>query len=401
MEKTMTYAGSGVDYDVMDKLKRRGQELAMLTHGNLARMDDRFKNKVRIVPESIGESAIVYDDGSSELIADLVEGLGTKNIVAEKMEEVIKVALLMEELSGGKLTDVPGAIGVDPDNLFSGLGQCALAMIVNDLITVGAWPCGVNMYLAASDAQWFENESRWEAILQGWKRGCDLAGCAWGGGETPTLKGIVEKGTCELAGSGWGKIPDRHMLHGSRIRPGDVIILYASSGVHANGYTLAREIAEKLPQKFFTKMPSGQTYGEALLEPTLIYAKALNGALAKGADVHYAINITGHGWRKIMRANEKFRYEIFNVPELQEIFKFMMEKGPIDIREAYANLNMGAGFAVIVGALDAQMVLDAAEEDGISAWSAGLVKKDNKKSVVIHNGKREPIIFTEKEMKIR
>jgi phosphoribosylformylglycinamidine cyclo-ligase len=356
---------------------------------------------VRIIPESVGESAIVYDDGTSELIAEMIEGLGTKNKVAEAMESVVSLSHLLEELSDGKLSKLAEGIGIKESGLFSGLGQCCLAMIVNDLITVGAWPCGVNMYLAARDAEWFKNEERWEAILQGWKRGCDLAGCAWGGGETPTLRDVVEKGTCELAGSGWGKIPNRNILHGSRIRDKDMIILYASSGVHANGYTLARDIAEKLPQKYFTKMPSGQTYGEALLTPTLIYSKALNNALARGADVHYAINITGHGWRKIMRANEKFSYVIENVPEPQEIFQFMIEKGPIDLYEAYGTLNMGAGFAVIVSAADATMVLEAADEEGISAWTGGLVNKADKKTVVINQGAKDPIVFNDKDMDIR
>jgi phosphoribosylformylglycinamidine cyclo-ligase len=398
--KRMTYAGSGVNYDVMDALKRRGLELAGQTFSNFDKLGPRF-GKMSIVKKSIGESATVYDDGTNDYVAHVVEGLGTKNMVAEVMEEKLKVVQLFLELSGKKPTSESGAVGMTIANLYSGLGQCAAAMIINDLITVGAQPIGLNMYLAARDAEWFRNIPRWEAILQGWKNACDLAGCVWGGGETPTLRGIIEKGTCELSGSGWGKIPGKNMLHGSRIQAGDKIILYESSGIHANGLTMTRDIAEILPHGFFTKLPSGRTFGKALLTPTHIYSRALNYALDAHAGIHYAINITGHGWRKLMRANEKFQYIIEKVPEPQEEFRFIMEKGPVDEREAYSNLNMGAGFAVITNPHRTNIVLDAAERAGIGASVAGVVKEAKKKSVVIMRQGKRPIVFKEKEMKIR
>lgn len=384
----------------MDAFKRRAQELASETHRNL--LDS---GTIRIVAKSIGESATVFDDQSNTFLAFVEEGLGTKNKVVETMEETIGNTKNMIELA----CYIDGARRLHQTcyspslmmGFYANVAQCAAAMIINDLITVGAKPVGLNMHLAVGESKWFDNIERWEAILQGWKRACNLAGCAWGGGETPTLKGIVAPGTCLLSGSGWGIIPDRNMLHGERIRPADAIILYPSSGIHANGLTLCRQIADSLPFGFFTRMADNRSFGEALMAPTTIYAKALNNAIAAGASVHYAVNITGHGWRKLMRAEEPFCYVIDNPPPIPEIFRFIMNNGPVDEREAYGNFNMGAGFAVFVNPNDMKIVLKEAKKAGIDAFFGGVVENDSKKSVVIHRPSKEDIVFSEEEMKIR
>lgn len=396
----MTYEGSGVDYNVMDAFKRHAQKLAIETHVNL--LDD----KISVVAKSIGESATVFDNGI-DLTAFVEEGLGTKNKVAEAMEKSLReteqALELFTYIDGGKKQN--GIVSLSAElmilNSYSNIAQCTAAMIINDLITVGAKPIGLNMHLAVGESKWFDNVKRWEAILLGWKNACDLAGCAWGGGETPTLKGIVEPGTCLLSGSGWGIIPNRKMLHGDQIKAGDAIIFYPSSGVHANGLTLCRQIADKLPFGFWQRMANGRTFGEALLAPTTIYARALNNAIAAGADVHYAVNITGHGWRKLMRAKEPFAYVIDNPPPVPEIFRFIMKNGPVDEREAYGNLNMGAGFAVFVENTHIKTVIDAAKADGINAFFAGVVEPDDKKSVIIRRPDKAEIVFSEEEMKIR
>ena len=108
--------------------------------------------------------------------------------------------------------------------------------------------------------------------MEGWKRACDTCAVAWGGGETPALAGVVEAGRIDLAASCTGLInPKERLSVGDKLAPGDAIVLLASSGIHANGLSLARKLVERLPDGYLSKLPDGTTYGEALLAPTALY----------------------------------------------------------------------------------------------------------------------------------
>src|SRR5205814_991224 len=162
---------------------------------------------------------------------------------------------------------------------------------------------------------------------------------------TPALKGIVGPATIVLAGSALGRIfPKFNRIFGN-VHDGDAIILLASSGVHTNGLTLCRELAQRLPAGYLTKLPSNRTYGEALLDPSIIYADFVRACQSENVPLHYAVHITGHGWRKLMRLPEPFVYQIDNIGPVPEIFPFIQKSGGIDTREMYATFNMGAGFA--------------------------------------------------------
>src|SRR5207248_7750708 len=142
--------------------------------------------------------------------------------------------------------------------------------------------------------------------------------------------------------------PKFHRIEGN-VRDGDAIILLASTGVHTNGLTLCRALADQLPQKYLTKIPDGRSFGEALLDPSAIYANFIAAAQKANLKPHYAVHITGHGWRKLMRLNEPFVYRITKLPpQRPPIFDFLAQAGPIDARECYGTFNMGAGFAVYV-----------------------------------------------------
>ncbi|MBI2041698.1 MAG: phosphoribosylformylglycinamidine cyclo-ligase [Candidatus Nealsonbacteria bacterium] len=352
-EAKMTYAGVGVDYDAMDHFKRMAQFAARETAGNIRRFG--FSE----VEMSRGESAYLIETPDS-YIAHVEEGLGTKILVADAMYRFT-----------GKL-------------YYNQVAQCTLAMIVNDMITLGALPLSVAMHFAVGDSNWFDNGKRYCDLIDGWKKACIITRCNWGCGETATLRDIVVPGTAALSGSAVGIIkPKDQFINSENIKHGDAIIFIESSGIHANGLTMAREIAEKLPEGYLAKLPDGRTYGETLLDPTHIYVGLIEDCLNYGVNIHYAVNITGHGWRKLMRAKQSFAYIIERLPKQLPIFDFIQKHGPVDDLEAYANLNMGAGFALYVSESDVEKILLIAQSLGFNAINGGHIESSHEKKVII------------------
>ncbi len=368
-EKGMSYASTGVNYDAMDPVKRLAQKEAARTAKNLKTVDKNMEE----LPASRGESAYVWREGESYR-AFVIEGLGTKNRVADAMKVITS------------------------KTYYDAIAQDTVAMIVNDLIVVGAQPQVVNAYFAVGNSDWFNDTQRSEALVKGWAKACDLAGAVWGGGETPTLKSIIEPDTIDLAGSAVGYIPsEKQLVLGNKLTAGDSIVLIESSGIHANGLTLARTIASSLPQGYATKLEDKSTYGEALLQPTHIYAKLVHACFAAEVDIHYMVNITGHGWRKLMRATQEFKYVLTELPPVHPVFKFIQEHSKNSDEEMYGNFNMGAGFAFYVPKADAKKVIQAAKKLGFKAWEAGKVEK-GKKSVEI---KPKKITFEAESLGVR
>ena len=347
----LTYASTGVDYGSMDPFKRMAQLAARATARNIARFGGGTYQEFG---PSRGESAYLIETPDS-FLAHVEEGLGTKNLVADAMYT----------LTGRSYYDH--------------LAQCTVAMIVNDLVTLGALPLSVAMHLAVGTSEWFHDESRARDLVDGWKNACDLARCTWGGGETPTLKGVVAPEAVVLSGSAIGIVTPKERLIAGPIQHGDTIVIIESSGIHANGLTLARKIARELPEGYLTRLPDGRTYGETLLDPTHIYVGLVEDCLVAGVNIHYAVNVTGHGWRKLMRATEPFTYVIETLPTQLPIFDFIQQHGPVDDEEAYGNLNMGAGFALYVGERDVDTIIACASDLGLHAFAAGHIEHGSKK----------------------
>lgn len=363
----ISYSQTGVNYNVMDPLKKLAQSLGKQTAKNLQNFGYNEAEASR------GESAYVWEEEDAYR-ALVIEGLGTKNLVADELEKIT-----------GK-------------TYYASIAQDTVAAIINDIITVGAMPQIVNAYFGTGGPEWFINEKRSQALVEGWAKACNLAGAAWGGGETPGLSGIIEPQSIDLAGSCIGIIkPKERLTLGNKLSSGDAILLIESSGIHANGLSLARAIAEKLPAGYVTKLANGAMYGEVLLTPTHIYAALINALFESEINIHYMVNITGHGFRKLMRANKDFTYLITQIPPIPPIFQFIQDHSGNSNFEMYSNFNMGAGFAIYLPADQTEKAQTIAAKLNLQSWNAGLVQ-DGPKQVVI---KPKNIIFESETLGVR
>jgi phosphoribosylformylglycinamidine cyclo-ligase len=364
---TLNYEQAGVNYELIDPLKVSAQRAAAATATQLA------AHGFSELAASRGESAYVIDVGPF-FVASIVECLGSKALVADEMAQ----------LTGRSYYD--------------GIAQDTIAMAVNDLITVGATPLVVQAYWAAGGSEWFADGARAQALVAGWKRACEACGVAWGGGETPALAGIVEAGRIDLAASCTGLInPKERLSVGERLAAGDAIVLLDSSGIHANGLSLARKLVPRLPQGYMTPVLPGLSYGSALLAPTTLYSPVTEALWRAGIAPHYCANITGHGWRKLLRHPASLSYHIDSVPPVPPVLSFIQRHAHLDDREAYGTLNMGAGFALFVAAEDAERTVAIAQHLGIGARVAGTVRAGAKELIVEPLGLR----FGSDELQLR
>jgi phosphoribosylformylglycinamidine cyclo-ligase len=341
--RSSAYSSAGVDYEALDAGKRGALTEAMATSGLLG------AHGGRAVDASRGEPAFVFELGG-RTFAFVVEGLGTKSVIARQVEEQLGV----------------GA--------FDNVAYDTVAAIVNDLCCVGALPLVVNAYFATGSSDWYGRPDRHGALLAGWREACERAGATWGGGESPSLPELVHAPDIELAGSAVGVTPDqRGPILGEELTAGDEIVLVDSNGLHANGSSLARMVAGRLGKGYRTPLPSGRAFGEALLDRSLIYVGLVEALLASDVDVHYLSHITGHGLLKLMRPRRELSYEITRLPDVPEVLAFLVERARMSSRAAYSTLNMGSGFAVYCTAGSGRRVVAIASELGLGAHVAGAV----------------------------
>ena len=266
---------------------------------------------------------------------------------------------------------------------FEHVAYDTVAAIVNDLCCVGALPLVVNAYFATGSSDWYRDADRQAALLEGWRRGCIDAGATWGGGESPSLAGLVAAAEIELAGSAVGIVPEGHdPVLGDQLGPGDEIVLVASSGLHANGASLARMVADQLPEGYATRLPGGRSFGEAVLDPSVIYVRLVERMLGSDVPVHYLSHITGHGFLKLMRPRRELGYRIDTLPEVPEVLAFLVERAELSAAAAYSTFNMGAGFAVYCAAGAGADVVGHASELGLTAWVAGAVEPGPRRVVL-------------------
>jgi phosphoribosylformylglycinamidine cyclo-ligase len=351
-EAPLDYQSAGVDYHRIDALKVRAQQAARGTARHLA------AHGARELESSRGESAYVVET-HGVLLASIVECLGTKSLVADAMRAI----------TGRSHYDT--------------IAQDTIAMAVNDLASVGAAPVCLHAYWAAGSSDWFSDVPRMADLVRGWQAACDRCEVSWGGGETPALAGVVAPSSIDLAASCVGIVPSRaHLTLGESLLAGDVIVLLASSGIHANGVSLVRKLVEALPQGYATALSDGRPFGEAVLDPTVLYPPVLKALWAANILPHYCVNITGHGWRKLMRHAAQFTYRMHSIPAVPEVLAFMQRAGRMDAREAYGSLNMGAGFALFVPQAEVAATLAAVHATGLAAWACGVVEPGPRRVII-------------------
>ena len=356
------YRSAGVDYQALDSGKRGALSEALKTselltrHGGLS------------LDESRGEPAFVFRCGGQTL-GFVVEGLGTKSMIARQAESLA------------------GSAG------YANVAYDTVAAIVNDLCCVGALPLVVNAYFATGSSSWYLNGEAHDALLAGWRDACLDAGATWGGGESPSLPGLLGEPDIELAGSAVGLVPDGiEPILGEQLQPEDEIVLVASNGLHANGASLARRVADDLPEGYAAELPSGRSFGEALLDRSVIYVGLARALLESEVGVHYLSHITGHGLLKLMRPRRELTYRIHRLPAVPEVLSFLCQQAEMTPEAAYSTFNMGAGFAVYCSAGQGEEVVRLAGEQGLSAAVAGTVEKGPRRVVL-----EEPAVSYESE----
>jgi phosphoribosylformylglycinamidine cyclo-ligase len=340
-----SYRAAGVDYETLDASKREAIAKALSTSPLLDARGGRALDASR------GEPAFVFElDGRA--LAFVVEGLGTKSIIAREVLER------------------------HGSNRFADVAYDAVAAIVGDLCCVGALPLVVNAYFATGASEWYREQTRAAALLEGWRRACADACCVWGGGESPSLPGLLDAREIELAGAAVGAVPaGRAPILGEELAPGDEIVLVASSGLHANGASLARLVAARLPDGYATALPSGATLSEALLEPSCMYVPLVEALLREGLPLSYVSHITGHGLLKLMRSPRALSYEIEALPDVPEVLAFLVAEAGLDERAAYSTFNMGAGYALYCRAGAGEEIVQIATRLGLRALRAGRVRE--------------------------
>ena len=265
-----------------------------------------------------GHYANVVAVGDELGIAITTDGVGTKLLIAEAL---------------GRWDTV----GID-----------CIAMNVNDVICVGAEPIALVDYLAVDQA----DPDVAEEIGRGLAKGAEMAGIDIVGGELAQLGDIVNG--LDLAGACFGVVAPDDLITGSAIKPGDAILGLPSSGLHSNGYTLARKALEDLGWDDTTL---GRPLGEALLEPTVIYVEAVMALIESEIEVRGLAHITSGGLENLLRLDADVTYEISNPLPALEIFELIAERATVPDDEMHQVFNMGCGFVVVLAEEDANDAL--------------------------------------------
>ncbi len=334
MNEPATYAAAGVDIEAGD----RAVELMKASVARATRPE---------VVGGLGGFAGLFKLDTTRyrnpLLATSTDGVGTKVAIAQAM-------------------DKHDTIGID-----------LVGMVVDDLVVCGAEPLFMTDYIACGKVV----PERIASIVAGIAEGCRQAGCALIGGETAEHPGLLEADEYDLAGAGTGVVEQDAVLGAQRVRDNDVVIAMASSGLHANGYSLARHVLFNVAgydvHRHIDEL--GATLGEELLIPTRVYSLDCLALInAPGADVHAFSHVTGGG----LAANLDRVLPVGVDIEIDRttwapapIFDLIGGLGAVQRPELERTLNMGVGMVALVAAADADRALAVLATRGVPAWVAG------------------------------
>ena len=277
-------------------------------------------------------------------------------------------------------------------NRWEPIGVDCVANNVNDLICVGAVPLALLDYMATDRI----DEGVLDEVARGLFLGAELAGIAIPGGEIAQIGEMLADSTgggpmLDLVGTAIGALPPlatqgwRTPVDGSAVRPGDVVIGLPSSGLHSNGYSLARHaLFKKAGMSLNDQVPgSGRRLADALLQPTRVYVTAAEALWTAGIAPRGMAHISGGGLLNIARLAADVSYELDALVPTPEIFTLLADKGNIPQATMYATFNMGIGFCVVVGKSEQQAALAALKQAGEDAVRIGRVTSRPGKTVSI------------------
>lgn len=332
---SVTYREAGVDIDAGDALVERIKRLAKPTRTPEVLADVGGFAGLCALPGGLTEPVLVSG----------TDGVGTK----------LKVAFA---------TGVHDTVGID-----------LVAMCVNDVLTVGARPLFFLDYFATGKL----DVDVGEAVVRGIAEGCKQAGCALIGGETAELPGMYADGEYDLAGFAVGVVERSRILDGKRVAAGDAVIGVASSGLHSNGYSLARRVLEKeMGLRMSDRVDElGSTVGEALLTPTRIYARAITALLAACGDaVRGLSHITGGGLPgnlpRVLPDGLGAQLDLGSY-QRPAVFQVLQRGGPVEEAEMRRTFNLGVGLVAVVEKGAADRAIEALAGSGERAWVLGEV----------------------------
>jgi len=333
------YARAGVD---VSKVRSIQSSLAGVLSSTFVARKAKFGEPAM----GIGHYAGLIDIGGQRLLAMHTDGVGTKVLVAQEMRKF-------------------DTVGID-----------CVAMTVNDLICLGSEPVALLDYIALEK----EDEELVAQLSRGLVTGANDAGAAIVGGETAIvgelLKGIDGYGF-DLVSMGVGVVKKSSLIDGSAIREGDAVVGISSSGLHSNGYTLARRIVRgrNLDEEV---EELGETLGEALLKPTRIYVKPTLDAVRR-REVHGIAHITGGAFTKLTRlvGKKKLRFRLSEVGKgtAPPIFGFLQREGGLSDTEMYGTFNMGVGLCLMTPQSEVEAVLRDYRKRGFDGRPMGTVVK--------------------------
>lgn len=336
VKKRLTYRKAGVDIDEGRRLVKRIKQLAVTT---------RRKEVIGAIGGFSSLFSARFPDIEDPVLVSSTDGVGTK----------LKVAFMADRHDG---------VGVD-----------LVAMCVNDILVTGAEPLFFLDYMATGRL----DASRAAALLRGVARACKEAGCALVGGETAEMPGIYRPNEYDLAGFSVGVVERKKLIDGSGVRPGFSIIGLASSGLHSNGFSLARKVLfAKLRMKLKDR-PRGfrKTVGSELLTPTRIYVRPVLKVI-KRFDVKAMAHITGGGLvENVPRVIPRGLKAVIDRKAwpVHPVFKFIQKQGNIEELEMLRTFNCGIGFVLIVKKADEARLLRTLKAAGERAYAIGEVTK--------------------------
>lgn len=276
------------------------------------------------------------------------DGVGTK----------LKLAFLM---------DKHDTVGID-----------CVAMCVNDIACAGGEPLFFLDYIACGK----NYPEKIATIVKGVADGCKQSGAALIGGETAEMPGFYPEDEYDLAGFAVGVVDEKNLITGADIKPGDILVGIASSGVHSNGFSLVRKVFDMTAENLHTYYDElGETLGEALIAPTKIYVKALKHIKEAGVIIKGCSHITGGGfYENIPRMLTERVHAVIKKDsyELPAIFKLLQKKGSLEEKMMYNTYNMGLGMVLAIAPSDVERTVAALVEAGETAYVVGSVEAGEK-----------------------